>query len=248
MFEDLLGYYERELSYVRRQGAAFAKANPKIAGRLRIGPESVDDPHVSRLIEAFAFLNARVHRKLDDDFPELIDGLLGVLYPHYLAPIPSMAIAQFAPQADLAEPYLVPRHAPLRTEAVAGEPCRFRTCYPVTLWPVTVESARLAGRPLSAPHHAQLGQAQSVLRLRLQSINPALSLSALPIDRLRFFLAGQPQEAAPLHELILNDCIGLALADSPNDPSPTILPPESITPVGFERDEGMLDYTAHAQP
>ena len=248
MFDDLLGYYERELSYIRRQGAVFAKAHPKIAGRLRIGPESVDDPHVSRLIEAFAFLSARIHRKLDDDFPELIDGMLDVLYPHYLAPIPSMAIAKFAPQPDSTEPHTLPRHTSLRTEAIAGEPCRFRTCYPVTLWPIEIESARLAARPIEAPHHPQLARAQSVLRLRLRSMTPDVPLSALPIDRLRFFLAGLPQEAYPLHELILSDSIGVALADSPNDPAPTILPQQAILPVGFERDEGMLDYPAHALP
>ncbi len=248
MFEDLLGYYERELSYVRRQGAAFAKANPKIAGRLRIGTESVDDPHVSRLIEAVAFLNARIHRKLDDEFPELIDGLLGVLYPHYLAPLPSMAVIQFIPQADLTEASILPRHTSLRTEPIDGDPCRFRTCYPVTLWPVTVDKARLSGRPINAPPHPELTLAQSVLHLNLRSINPDVSLSALPIDHLRLFLTGQSQEAYPLHELILNECIGVALADSPNDPAPTILSSEVISPVGFDKREGMLNYLSHALP
>ncbi len=248
MFEDLLEYYEQELSYVRRQGAAFAKTHPKIAGRLRIGSESIDDPHVSRLIEAVAFLNARIHRKLDDEFPELIESLLGVLYPHYLAPLPSMAIVQFLPQADLTEAYVMPQHTALRTEPIDGEPNRFRTNYPVTLWPVVVDDARLSGRPIHAPHHPDLKQTQSVLRLRLRTIDPDMSLSALSMTSLRFFLAGQPQDAYPLHELILNECIGVALADSPNDPAPTILPSEDISPVGFDQSEGMLDYLSHALP
>ena len=79
MSEELLPYYNRELAFIRRMGAEFADVHPKIAGRLRIAPDSVEDPHVSRLIEAFALLNARIRHKLDDTFPEITDALLGVL-------------------------------------------------------------------------------------------------------------------------------------------------------------------------
>src|SRR6516165_8037003 len=94
MSDELLPHYNRELSYVRRLGAEFAKAHPKIAGRLRPGPDASEDPHVERLIQAFAYLNARTRAKLEDDFPELTDALLGVLYPHYQLPVPSMAVVQ----------------------------------------------------------------------------------------------------------------------------------------------------------
>ena len=95
MSDELLPYYERELGYLRHLGAEFARQHPKIAGRLRMGGDAIEDPHVSRLIESVAFLNARVRRKLDDGFPELVDALLNVLHPHFLAPIPSMAIVRF---------------------------------------------------------------------------------------------------------------------------------------------------------
>src|SRR5262249_11848255 len=136
MSDELLPYYNRELSFLRRLGAEFAQANPKIAGRLALGADSSEDPHVERLIEAVAYLHARVRHKLEDDFPEITDALLGVLYPHYQAPIPSMAIVQFdldSGQNELTAGYPIPRQALLETEPVQGEPCRFRTCYPVTL-------------------------------------------------------------------------------------------------------------------
>ena len=91
----LLPYYDRELNALRRLAAEFAETHPKIAGRLRLAPETVDDPHVARLLEGVAFLAARVHHRLDDEFPELTDAIFNVLYPHYLAPIPSMAVVQF---------------------------------------------------------------------------------------------------------------------------------------------------------
>ena len=91
-------------AYLRKLAAEFAEQHPKIAGRLRLSGEATDDPHVERLLQGFAFIAARIHRKLDDDFPELTQGLLEVLYPHYLAPIPSMAIVELAAKPDLASP------------------------------------------------------------------------------------------------------------------------------------------------
>ena len=104
MSDDLLVHYNRELLSIRRAAASFAAENPRIAGRLRLSEDAVEDPHVGRLIEAFAYLTARVRQKMDDDFPELTNAMLGILYPHFDRPIPSMSILQLDPKAELAEP------------------------------------------------------------------------------------------------------------------------------------------------
>lgn len=246
MAEDLLAHYQRELTYVRRLAGEFADAHPKIAGRLRLSGEATDDPFVARLIEAFAYLNARIRTKLDDDFPELTDALLGVLYPHYLAPIPSMAIARFDAQPDLAKPYVVPTGTEVVTETVGGEPCRFRTAYPTTLWPIALDTAVLGARPMPAPANPRAAGAAAVLRLGLRCLSPDMTFSALGIEELRFYLAGPPQQSLPLYELIHNNCLSIALADGPTDPAPVILPPEVIRPVGFETQEGLLPYPARS--
>ena len=95
MRDELLEYYERELTYLRQMGAEFSEKYPKVASRLLLDPNRCEDPHVERLIEAFAFLAARVHLKIDDEFPEITEALLSVLYPHYIRPIPSSTIVQF---------------------------------------------------------------------------------------------------------------------------------------------------------
>src|SRR5437870_3345468 len=138
MPDDLLTYYERELAFLRQVGAEFAGKYPKIASRLLLEANKSEDPQVERLIQGFAFLAARIHHKIDDEFPEITDALLGVLYPHYLAPIPSMSIVQFVLDATSALPngFLIDRHSILHTQAIDGLACRFRTGYPVTLWPV----------------------------------------------------------------------------------------------------------------
>ena len=229
---------------MRRLAAEFANAHPKIAGRLRIAPDAVDDPHVARLIESFAYLTARVRHKLDDEFPELTDALLGVLYPHYLAPVPSAAIVQFTGLPSATAPYTVPVGTNLDTEPISGERCRFRTIYPVSLAPITIDTVRLSGLPLQAPANPQARGAVGSIRIGLNCIGSEMTFAQLGIDRLRFFLRGVPQVALPLHELIVNNTISVALADSPNDPEPVVLPKSALREVGFAPDEALLPWPA----
>ena len=218
MTDPLLPYYNRELSALRELAAQFAEANPKAAGRLRLGPDSTDDPHVGRLLEGVAFLAGRVHRRLDDEFPELTDALLGVLYPHYLAPVPSAAIMQFTCQPDLRVPVIVPRGTAVETDPVEGEPCSFTTTADVTLWPIRVEGVRLTGLPLAAPVNPQARGARSVLRLALATVDPEAGFAELGVDRLQLFLRGPIEQSLLLYELVCRSCVGVACADGPHPP------------------------------
>src|SRR5215472_8163300 len=73
----------------------FSAKYPKVANRLELAGGVSSDPHVERLIQAFALLCGRIHHKLDDEFPEMTEELLDAIYPHYLKPVPSQALAQF---------------------------------------------------------------------------------------------------------------------------------------------------------
>ncbi len=151
MSDTLLPYYDRELAAIKRLAAEFAETHPKIAGRLRLSADAVDDPHVARLLEGVAFLAGRVHHRLDDEFPELTDSLLGLLYPHYLAPIPSCMVAQLDCQPDLHAAFEAAAGVIFDTEPVHGETLRYRSTSSVTLWPIDVENVRLSGLPIVAP-------------------------------------------------------------------------------------------------
>ncbi len=249
MSDDLLAYYNKELSYLRHLGDAFGRAHPKIARRLRLDAGASDDPHVERLLEGFAYLSARIRHKLDDDLPEISDALLGVLYPHYQAPVPSLALVQFAldpGQAELAQGYALPAGTALEAEAPDGGTCSFRTCYPVTLWPLAVHEAGLRKPPFTAPVTPFSGKAAAVLRLSLRGLAPALPPAQLELDVLRLYLKGQPQHIYPLYELLHKDTLGVAVAASANDPEPAVLPRSCVRPVGFDRAEGALPYTARS--
>lgn len=251
--DDLLVHYNRELLSIRRAAAAFAAEHPRIAGRLRLSEDAVEDPHVGRLIEAFAYLTARVRQKLDDDFPELTDAMLGVLYPHYRQPIPSMAILQMELAADLPAAQTVPAHTLIDTEPVEDERCRFRTAFATQLHPIAVRSAQLAGRPLTAPvlsgpQGAAAQGAAACLRLSLELTVPDIGFGEAAPEKLRFFLRGQPQLVFPLYELLLNDTVAIAFAAGANDPDPAVLGPEALSPAGFGLDEGVLPYAPGSHP
>jgi type VI secretion system protein ImpG len=242
MADELLSYYNQELLYLTRAGAEFAEQHPAAAGRLRMSADTVEDPHVSRLLQGVAFLNARIRRKLDDEFPELTNALLGQLYPHYLAPIPPMAIFSFSADRDLTESLVLPAGSEIETEAVGGEVCHFHTTQDVSVWPIEIEGAALSGRPLRGPISPR--GCVSVLRLVLRCVGPEVTFAQLGPDSMRFFLRGSLTDALRLYELIFNNTAVVAIAESGGDSSPLTYGRDSLRAVGFGAEEGVLPYRA----
>ncbi len=251
MTDELLPFYNRELAWFRRMAGEYSRAHPKIAARLRMSETAVEDPHVSRMIEAFAFLNARTRRKIDDDFPEIPQAMLQVLYPHYLAPFPSSAIIRMAlgrDQADLVDGYPVERGAMLETEPVEGDALRFRTSYPVTLWPIEVRKASLQGFPAPAPPTPWTSRARSVIRIDLACYGTKVPVSQYRPGSLRFYLNAPPQTVIQLYESIFNNSAGVAITDGTDKGQPVLLGRESLAPVGFGKDESLFDLSPRAFP
>ena len=270
MRDELLGYYERELIFLRRMGAEFARKYPKVAARLLLDEEKIEDPHVERIVEAFAFLAGRISLKLEDELPEITESFLNVLYPHYLAPIPSMAISQFSygsPKDKLTAVQNLKRGSRLISRAASGTQCRFRTAYDVQLLPLVIESAALES---PAPKDAQGKFAESHIRISMHCYGGA-SLSELalgdtgePPEFLRFYLNGDPQLVYPLYEIIFNHASGVEFRpkDKPlgaqamttitnlqlKIADPVILPPDFIKQVGFDETEALLPYTKRSFP
>ena len=246
MRDDLLTYYERELAFLRRSGAEFAARYPKVAGRLQLEPTKCEDPHVERLLEGFALLAARVHLRIDDDFPEVIEALLNVVYPHYVRPIPSMSLVEFHPDPDqgkLTSGLAIPRGSTLFSRPVGGIPSRFRTCYDTTIWPVRISSVRwTAPHQLSPPLRS--GDAVGALAVQVETL-PDVSFQSLPLEKLRFHLAGEASVVWTLHELLGSRCTEIVIREAAVDGGPDrvlTLPASSLTQVGFAADDGMIPY------
>ena len=243
MSDDLLPWYERELSLLKDAAARFASQHPKVAARLNLGSDAVADPHVERLLQGVAFLNARLHKRLDDDYPELTGGLLDLLYPHYLRPTPSMSIVEMqldGKQAALVDGHAVPRGTAIDTEPADGEPCRFRTCFDLRLWPLSIVDARLAGPPFRLPLVPPVATA-AVLDVVFESFQSRARIGDMPLGSVRLYLnTGAGTLLFKLYEYLLTRCIGVVVSAGPTDPRPVLLPGNRIAAAGFDRSESAI--------
>lgn len=244
MRDELLFHYSQELTYLRYLGAEFANKYPKVAGRLLLEAGKCEDPHVERLLEGFAFLAARIHTKIDDQFPEVIESLLSVLYPYYLRPIPSASVVQFhldPAQGKLMSGLPIPRGSLLYSAPVAGTPCKFQTCYDTTLWPLDVKSADWRSADRLQPPAPTTGAA-AVIRLELHCF-PDVNFSKLDLKTLRLFLHGDGNVVSGLLELLCNNCIQIMARDLAAPAKKTVVfAPGSLRHVGFKNDEGLFEF------
>ncbi len=253
MRDRLEQFYEQELFAIRRLAGEFARDRPKIADRLAVEARSGEsaDPHVERLIESFAFLTARVRLKIEDEFPELTEALLGLLYPHYLAPIPSCSIAQFQldPSQQLTDGFTIPRHSRLISREVQGVPCRFQTAYPVTLWPLELSSVYQTapfGSTVKLP--PGLSNVEAMVRLELK-LSGSIPWSALNLDTVRVFLRGDEKTVHQLYELLFQQCAGVYVTETGTGAATgTLLPTSTIQEVGFGRDDGLVPADPRSFP
>ncbi len=250
MSDRLYPYYERELLFIRQMAQEFAQRYPGAAGRLLLEPDRSVDPHVERLIESFALLAGRIQHKLDDEFPELTDALLSVLYPHFLAPIPSMGIIQFeldTARAQLPDGITLERHSRLHTQTLGNLACKFRTGYPVTLWPIQLTEVDYVLPPFP-PGFAPPRYSAAALRMRFECVG-GLTFSKLSMNQLRFHFSGERHLVATLYETLFNHTLQVVFrsADPGSPVDPVVLPPqECLAQVGFERDEGLLPYPSQS--
>ena len=252
MADSIDAWYQRELEYLRSAGADFASRFGKIADRLSLSATETQDPHVERLLQGVAFLNARIRQKLDDSFPELVDALLGVLYPHLVNPVPSMSVIQFEidrKQSDLVQGYSVARNTVLDTERINGHAGRFRTCYPVKLFPLEVTQAEIVTPPFKAPRSKTSADAAAAFHLALKPVDPKSPISTFGFDSLRFYVdMSNFERAARLVELLTAQSLELAITGKDPEAVAASLTPATISQVGFDKTEAILPTAVQSFP
>ncbi len=243
MDERLLEHYNSELRHVREMAGEFAREFPKIAGRLaldRDAKEVCPDPYVERLLEGFAFLAARVHLKLDAEFPRFTQTLLETVYPHYLSPVPTMGVVRL--ETNPTEPgseegFLLERGSALRS---TGEetPCQFRTAHDVTLWPIKIADARYYTRNLIELDLPGSLSIKAAIAIRLQT-TAGKKFSDLNLDRLPIFIRGSDEVPIALYEQIFARGKHIILQTA-KGPDKMVLPISKIRRVGFDEVEAIL--------
>ncbi|WP_313361452.1 type VI secretion system baseplate subunit TssF [Mixta calida] len=242
-----LEYYNRELAYLREMGAEFAERYPKVAGRLGMRGIEVADPYVERMMEGFAFLTSRVQLKMDAEFPRFSQRLLEMIAPGYLAPTPSMAIAELHPDSkkgDINRGFRVPRGTMMDSQLLKknGVTCSYTTAHEVTLLPLQIKQVELGGVPADIPL-GQMGLSQrgavSALRIRV-GCDSSTTLDHVDFDRLEFFLSGPDIEALKLLELVMQHTVGIFCQTVGASPRRQVLRDDALKQEGFEPDQALL--------
>lgn len=245
----LLPHFEQELAFLRAHAGEFARRYPRIAGRLALAGDVSEDPHVERMIQSFALLASRIHRRLDDDFPLVTESLLDVLYPHYLRPFPSCSIAHFAVDAgagQMSGPTVLPRGTYVTTRPVRGVVCKFRTAYDVKLVPAKIRSA-VYRHSVSAPEGTRLPKsATGAISIQLELLSAQCTWAALGAA-LRVYLDGEPSQVSVLREALCHKVAGVMVQSSAHGPwtGSHAARPEA---VGFADDEALIPYDERSHP
>ena len=242
--EALLPYYERELGFLRRHAREFADKYPRIAGRLQLGGEVCDDPHTERMIQSVALLNARIAKRLDDDYPQFTEALFDVLYPHYLQPFPSCSIACFGAQGSTVS--VLARGAEFNSRKVNGVACTFRTAYPVTLAPLAVQRAQFS--PIMAlPEHArEQGAGGAGISITLASTT-AGALAGLGLGKVRLFVDAEASFCAALRDALFLRTVG-AYVQGEAHGRWHALDTQAVTPAGFADEDALIELPARSHP
>ena len=222
-------YYQDELSYLRQLGQEFAAAHPQVAHMLA---ETGTDPDVERLLEGFAFLTGRIRQRLDSELPELTHALVGLLWPHYLRPVPALSIVEFRAGATLQDAQTIPKGTSLDSAPVEGTRCRFRTTSDVRLYPISIENIAFE-TPLSQSPYLRIGLA----------LSPQATGAAIEWGDLRLFLNAEPAIAANLHLWLLRHVTGVTLRVGSATKQ---LPATAIRAVGFDDSEPLWPYPAES--
>jgi type VI secretion system protein ImpG len=248
MDKRLLDLYNLELRHLRETAAEFGRDFPKIAGRLSLDREAKEicpDPYVERLLEGFAFLAARVHLKLDAEFPRFTQGLLETVYPDYLSPIPAMAIVKFDPdeqEGALAAGVVLKRGTILRSQLGKGErtACTFSTAHDVRLLPLTLTEGRYFIRDTAELNLPRELGARAAFRIRLRKTLPD-PFGQIGVDPLILHIRGADELPGQIYEQIFGHKTALVV-QSPADRKTCGLPlkPDCIRRVGFAPDQALL--------
>ena len=190
--EDLtLSYYDAEMRYLLEAGEEFARAHPEQAAMLNLDKAGARDPYVERLFEGFAFLMGRLREKLDDDLPELTEGLVSLLWPHYMRTIPSLSVVAFDPEwQQLKQAEVLPEGFSVLSRPVGPDKtvCQYRTTRDITLQPIHLADARLQTEP----------DGRAAIRLRFEC-SSKVDWAKSGIDKVALYLDSESPGASALH-------------------------------------------------
>lgn len=213
MTDPIMRYFEQELAFVRRSLGQFGQEYPGHAEKLNIHQGKIEDPSMARLLDGVALLNANVEKRLSEQLPEVIEGILGVLYPSYIQTVPSVAYLELATEDGPVEASVLPKGA-LFSGSSTQQECLFRTVDELKVAPFNLSNIKALSAPFNFNRPRTANQSTAVIQLSLSTGDPDVHFSHLNLDDLDFFVKGFENNADSLVELLLSNTLSISVSDS----------------------------------
>lgn len=234
-------YYQEELDYLRQLGKLLAKEKPYLA---RFLAEKEGDPDVERLLEAFAFLSGALRQKLEDEFPEFTHGIIRMLWPNYLRPVPAMSVIEYEPENNIKAPVQILHDEQISSgavrmsssgrkvleniETVLPPVCHFTLARDMWLQPLRIMDVRNIS-----------SLEEGIIDVDFVTEN-GVSSSALDLNKITFWLGNNDDYTR--YQLYLWFSERLKNAELIMDERRIPLPDLWLDPAGFERDDALLPW------
>lgn len=266
------GYFQRELDYLRTRAKEFSKDYPRVAEELALSQGKSSDPHIELLLQSFAYLSGRIRQDLDSEACHIPNQLLGILYPHLNAPIPSMLVAQadiIADGANFEGGWTLEKGREFYANASGTKGsqvrCNFRNCYETTLRPIEISEADFV--PVNQYQFTKeskealkakqaFANAQSILRVRVKNTG-ADPVHSYGLDDLSIYINGEERSAFDLYSMLSDDLCDIAILNYENgdgtddageeshkakEPHVQILAKDKLVWSGFDEEQAVLPY------
>lgn len=246
--ERFLDLYNEELRYLRESGRQFAEDHPQVAQHLGMHTDGAQDPFVERLLEGTAFLSARVHERIDNEYPEFALQMLSRLAPLWYTPTPAISTVAFTPDFTSPlwqAPVILPKGSKISLTDISlkNKSATFITGRELQMQPIDIIAADFSSNvtaDLPEAVAAGLKGAQSCLRLRLttRGVKP---LSAITFAPLHLTFSGDAVRANQLLLTLLNHCRCVVLWGG-QQPAPLVsnLGGDSLRLGGVDENEALL--------
>lgn len=234
-------YYREELDYLRQLGKLLARDKPYLS---RFLAEKKGDPDVERLMEATAFLAGGVRQKLEDAFPEFTHGIIRMLWPNYLRPVPSMSVIKYQPEGNIKAPVQVLRDELVSSgvirvassgRKVLGDddrtpppPCHFTLARDIWLQPLQIRDVRNAS-----------SLEEGIVDIVFFAEN-GVSSRALDLNKINFWLGNEDDYTR--YQLYLWFSERLMDAELIIGEQHVRLPDLWLKAAGFEREDALLPW------
>lgn len=226
-------YYQRELNYLLEMGQEFGKRH---SSARHLGQRS-NNPYAERILEGVAFLTAKLHERIDGAFPEIIEPILEMVAPQFLAPIPSCTIVEFSPKlaaARAAKTLAAGTQVASKPHAATERPsCIFQSTQALELLPLRLLDAG----------YERVSNQSSKLRIDFET-HEAGHIALRQANHIELFVDGEPHFVGALLLAMDLHCTKVRVVGASGDVVGE-LGSENLRLAAFDAGRNMLPWSQH---